>query len=58
MAVLLYTFISFVAICFVIMGKQIRHSKRYRNIYMDQDQAPDDSETEDDKRETERVKEQ
>ena len=51
MAVLLYTFVSFASICFVVMGRQIRHSKRYRAAYMDQDQKPDDSEAEDDAQE-------
>ena len=58
MAVLLYTAVSFIAICFIIIGKQIRHSKRYRAVYMDQETQPDDSEAEDDKLEAERKKEQ
>ena len=51
MAVLIYTLVSFASICFVVMGKQIRHSKRYKARYMDQDTKPDDSEAEDDERE-------
>ena len=33
--VLLYTAVSFLSICFVVMGKQVRYSKRYRAAYMD-----------------------
>ena len=58
MAVLLYTAVSFCSICFIIVGKQIRHSKRYRAPYMDQDTKPDDSEAEDDKLEAETKAEQ
>mmetsp|Transcript_17505 Transcript_17505/g.20701 ORF Transcript_17505/g.20701 Transcript_17505/m.20701 type:complete len:87 (+) Transcript_17505:19-279(+) len=57
MAVLIYTFVSFASICFVVMGKQIRHSKRYRAAYMDQDEKPEDSEAEDDAREAARAEE-
>ena len=56
-AVLIYTAVSFLSICFVVMGKQIRHSKRYRAVYMYQVTKPEDSEAEDDARENEKAAE-
>ncbi len=52
-AVLIYTAVGFLSICFVVMGKQVRNSKRYRAQYMDQLTKPQDSEQEDDEREKE-----
>ena len=58
MSVLIYTAVSFMSICFIIIGKQIRHSKRYRARYMDQTTRPDDSEAEDDAKEAEKENEE
>ena len=46
--VLLYTAVSFMTICFTIVGRQIVYSKRNRSLYMDATEKPVDSDADDD----------
>ena len=52
---ILYTALSFLSICFVVIGRQVAYSKRNRGVYMDVVNKPEDSEQEDDDLEAEKI---